>query len=80
VLFRSPEKGRYLHPEENRPITHKEAARLQGFDDNFLFKGKKIEVGIQIGNAVPPPLAFQIALAVKKEIKAWLKTNGGSIG
>jgi DNA (cytosine-5)-methyltransferase 1 len=78
--FYKPEKGRYLHPEENRPITHKEAARLQGFDDNFLFKGKKIEVGIQIGNAVPPPLAFQIALAVKKEIKAWLKTNGGSIG
>jgi DNA (cytosine-5)-methyltransferase 1 len=77
--FYKPEKGRYLHPDENRPITHKEAARLQGFDDGFLFKGKKIEVGIQIGNAVPPSLAYQIALVVKKEIKAWLKKNGENI-
>ena len=67
--FYKPEKGRYLHPEENRPITHREAARLQGFDDKFQFQGKKIEVGIQIGNAVPPPLAYHIGVAVLKEIK-----------
>ncbi len=67
--FYKPEKGRYLHPEENRPITHREAARLQGFDDCFKFVGKKIEVGIQIGNAVPPPLAYQIGLATFKEIR-----------
>jgi DNA (cytosine-5)-methyltransferase 1 len=57
--FYKPEKGRYLHPEENRPITHREAARLQGFPDEFEFKGKRISVGRQIGNAVPPPLAYQ---------------------
>lgn len=69
--FYKPEKGRYLHPEQDRPITHREAARLQGFDDDFLFLGKKISVGIQIGNAVPPPLAHQIALAAMGEIRAW---------
>lgn len=67
--FYKPEKGRYLHPEENRPITHREAARLQGFDDEFQFVGKKIEVGIQIGNAVPPPLAYCIGLAAIEEIR-----------
>jgi len=67
--FYKPEKGRYLHPIENRPITHREAARLQGFEDGFEFIGKKIEVGIEIGNAVPPPLAYQIGLTMFKEIK-----------
>lgn len=66
--FYKPEKGRYLHPEEHRPITHREAARLQGFVDDFLFMGKKIEVGIQIGNAVAPPIAYQIGLAIAKAI------------
>lgn len=70
--FYKPEKGRYLHPEQDRPITHREAARLQGFLDPFDFKGSKIEVGIQIGNAVPPPLAYQISLCMKKEIQKWL--------
>jgi len=69
--FYKPEKGRYLHPEEHRPITHREAARLQGFADDFDFKGKRIEVGIQIGNAVPPPLAHEIGLAVAAEISHW---------
>ncbi|MHC4574090.1 MAG: DNA cytosine methyltransferase [Planctomycetota bacterium] len=69
--FYKPEKGRYLHPEEDRPITHREAARLQGFDDDFVFLGKKIEVGIQIGNAVPPPLAYQIGLAVMRQINSY---------
>ncbi|MBN1126341.1 MAG: DNA cytosine methyltransferase [Sedimentisphaerales bacterium] len=62
--FYKPEKGRYLHPEEDRPITHREAARLQGFDDQFVFKGKRIEVGIQIGNAVPPPIAYELGKCV----------------
>lgn len=66
--FYKPEKGRYLHPVEDRPITHREAARLQGFDDDFIFIGKKIEVGIQIGNAVPPPLGYQIGLAAIREL------------
>jgi DNA (cytosine-5)-methyltransferase 1 len=59
--FFKPEKGRYLHPAENRALTHHEAARLQGFDDNFLWCGKKIEIARQIGNAVPVPLARELA-------------------
>ncbi len=58
--FYKPEKGRYLHPEADRPITHREAARLQGFDDGFVFCGSKINVAKQIGNAVPVPLAMAI--------------------
>lgn len=59
--FFKPEKGRYLHPKQHRPITHREAARLQSFPDSFMFKGTKIEVAKQIGNAVPPMLASRIA-------------------
>jgi DNA (cytosine-5)-methyltransferase 1 len=59
--FFKPEKGRYLHPEQHRPITHREAARLQSFPDDFVFKGSKIEVAVQIGNAVPPLMAARIA-------------------
>jgi DNA (cytosine-5)-methyltransferase 1 len=59
--FFKPEKGRYLHPEQHRPITHREAARFQSFPDSFLFRGTKIEIAKQIGNAVPPLLAARIA-------------------
>ncbi|MEV3934375.1 DNA cytosine methyltransferase [Glycomyces sp. NPDC049804] len=59
--FYKPEKGRYLHPEADRPITHREAARLQSFPDEFVFEGTKIEVARQIGNAVPPLLGKAIA-------------------
>jgi DNA (cytosine-5)-methyltransferase 1 len=63
--FFKPEKGRYLHPKADRPLTHREAARLQSFPDDFVFGGSKIEVARQIGNAVPPLLAQAIARAVR---------------
>lgn len=62
--FYKPEKGRYLHPSEHRPITHREAARLQTFPDDFRFEGSKTEVAVQIGNAVPPLLAWWIGLHI----------------
>ena len=67
--FFKPEKGRYLHPEKHRPITHREAARLMGFPDDFKFAGSKIEIARQIGNAVPPDLACAIALVVRNAIE-----------
>lgn len=64
--FFKPEKGRYLHPVQHRPITHREAARIQSFPDTFIFHGSKIEVARQIGNAVPPLLAKAIASSIEK--------------
>ena len=57
-----PEKGRYLHPELDRPITLREAARLQGFPDSFVFDGAPSAIARQIGNAIPPLMAKAIAL------------------
>lgn len=71
--FYKPEKGRYLHPEQHRPITHREAARLQSFPDDFVFKGSKIEVAKQIGNAVPPLLAARIA-----DVVHWLLSQNAN--
>jgi DNA (cytosine-5)-methyltransferase 1 len=68
--FFKPEKGRYLHPEQHRPITHREAACLQSFPIDFDFKGTKVEVARQIGEAVPPKLAFEVANAVLRTLKA----------
>ena len=59
--FFKPEKGRYLHPVQHRPITHREAARIQSFPDDFVFTGSKSEIARQIGNAVPPLLAEAVA-------------------
>jgi DNA (cytosine-5)-methyltransferase 1 len=64
--FFKPEKGRYLHPEHHRPITHWEAARIQTFPDSYKFCGSKIEIARQIGNAVPPKLAEAVAQEVKQ--------------
>lgn len=59
--FFKPEKGRYLHPEQNRAITHAEGALIQGFPEDFLWCGTKATIARQIGNAVPPPMARAIA-------------------
>lgn len=73
--FFKPEKGCYLHPEADRPITHREAARLQTFPDDFTFIGSKTEVAKQIGNAVPCKLAYNIALSIKELIIHYLNNK-----
>jgi DNA (cytosine-5)-methyltransferase 1 len=72
--FYKPEKGRYLHPEQHRPITHREGARFQTFPDSFRFMGTKIEIARQIGNAVPPILAARIADVI---FALWLRRPRG---
>lgn len=62
--FFKPEKGRYLHPTENRAITHFEAIRLMGFPDDYLWVGSKTSIARQIGNAVPPPFAKAVGEVV----------------
>ncbi len=67
--FYKPEKGCYLHPSEDCPITYREAARLQTFPDDFVFEGSKIEIARMIGNSVPPKLAYHVAKAVLKGLR-----------
>lgn len=62
--FDTPSNGRNSHPFLNRAITPREAARIQSFDDDFIFYGPKIATGKQIGNAVPPLLAKAIGQAI----------------
>ncbi len=46
-------RGRYAHPEDDRAITLREAARLQTFADGYRFAGSRGDIQVQIGNAVP---------------------------
>lgn len=62
--FDTPSNGRNSHPFLNRAITPREAARIQSFDDDFIFLGSKCAVCRQIGNAVPPRLGKAIGEAV----------------
>ena len=59
--FDAASNGKNNHPYLNRAITPREAARLQSFDDNFIFYGSKVYIRQQIGNAVPPLMARAIA-------------------
>lgn len=60
-----PSKGRFLHPEQDRGLTLREAARLQGFPDQYKFEGSKQQMALQIGNALPPRLGYALASVVK---------------
>ena len=56
-----------IHPEENRPLTIRECARIQTFPDDFIFCGNTSEKIRQIGNAIPPLLAYIFARKIKDE-------------
>jgi len=66
--FDAASNGTNNHPFLNRAITPREAARLQSFDDKFVFIGPKVYIRQQIGNAVPPLLAKAIADKIYKEL------------
>jgi len=69
--FRDPKSGEYIHPEQDRTISIREAARIQSFPDWFVFEGSNSQQYDQVGNAVPPLLAKAVAL----EIKAMLASD-----
>ena len=73
--FDAASNGTNNHPFLHRSITAREAARLQSFDDNYIFYGPKVAVRAQIGNAVPPLMAKAIADKIFKELTL-NKVNG----
>jgi len=60
--------GVFVHYELDRVMTPRELARLQSFPDDFIFKGTKSNILVQIGNAVPCRLSSAIAETVKKTL------------
>ena len=60
----NPSKGRYVHPEQDRGLSVRECARLQGFPDDFVFLGPPGSAARQVGEALPPPLAEAVAKTV----------------
>ena len=67
--FDAASNGTNNHPFLHRAITPREAARIQSFDDKFIFYGSKVYIRKQIGNAVPPLLAKAIADQIYEEYK-----------
>lgn len=74
VNFVHPASNRCIHPQQDRALTPREGARLQGFDDDFRFAGNRTEIVKQIGNAVPPLLGRAIGAHL-----AWL-LDGQDLG
>jgi DNA (cytosine-5)-methyltransferase 1 len=65
VNFIHPASNRCIHPVQDRALTVREGARLQSYDDTFVFAGSnRSKIAKQIGNAVPPLLGKAIALAL----------------
>ncbi|MEX2535033.1 MAG: DNA cytosine methyltransferase [Trueperaceae bacterium] len=80
--FLSPGRGRYVHPQRPRTLTPHEGARVQGFPDDFRFVGgsgvipRRTQIARMIGDAVPPPLAFHVAVAALCMLEATALQNG----
>ena len=70
-----PGSGRWGHPVDLRTLTIREAARIQGFSDDYEFVGSFVQQAGQIGNAVPPLLIKQIAAAMKAQLDTYKAFN-----
>jgi DNA (cytosine-5)-methyltransferase 1 len=67
--FGTPSSSRCVHPYQNRALSTREGARLQGFPDAYQFYGSKTSKNLQIGNAVPPIFGQVIAEQIIKSIE-----------
>jgi DNA (cytosine-5)-methyltransferase 1 len=61
----------YIHPNKKRRLSIFESMLLQGFPENFTIEGTLSEQVTQVSNAVPPPMAFNIAKAIKNVLKGY---------
>lgn len=70
----NPSKGRFLHPEQNRCITAREAAMLQTFPANYLFPVEvaKTKIALMIGNALPPKFCKVQADNIREHLDLYL--------
>ena len=59
----------YIHPTQARGLTPREAARIQSYPDDYLFRGSYTKTYMQIGNSVPPLLGRAIAKILKEYLK-----------
>ncbi len=73
---RNPASGRYVHPDQDRGLTMREAALLQSFPVGYLFKGSFDSVFRQIGEAVPPKFACAVAAHVLVELLSEVPSYG----
>lgn len=60
--------GRFGHPTQHRAISAREAACLQTFPQEYVFSGNLVSLSRQIGNAVPPLMAYNLGLAIRDKI------------
>ncbi|KAK3183307.1 hypothetical protein Dsin_030593 [Dipteronia sinensis] len=67
--------GMCFHPDQDRIITVRECARSQGFSDGYKFAGNIHNKHRQIGNAVPPPLAFALGWTLREALEAKRSTE-----
>ena len=75
-----PEKAGVFHPTKHRALSVREVARIQSFPDWFEFKGMTSSKYLQIGNAVPPRLAYEIGLQLDRVLQGEdLRTGKASI-
>ncbi|TFG26698.1 DNA (cytosine-5-)-methyltransferase [Candidatus Thorarchaeota archaeon] len=79
TFFNRPGNGCFIHPEQNRLISLREAARLQSFPDDFRFLGGKPSKYKQIGNAVPPLMAKGVAQVFQGDTAIDLFAGAGGL-
>jgi DNA (cytosine-5)-methyltransferase 1 len=70
TALQNASKGRYIHPEQHRVISLREAARLQAIPDGWQFEGLPYPIARQIGNSVPPTMGRAVARSVREALRA----------
>ena len=79
TYFNRPGNGCFIHPSANRLITIREAARLQSFPDSYRFYGRGRARYLQVGNAVPPLLAYQLGRVLTRGTVVDLFSGAGGL-